>query len=88
MKKSKQNRISFRIGNYEIGFEKSKYLLAALNDFTVAIWFMAGSTLVLLNPDSKLKIYLYLMGSFQLLIRPAAKIYQSIDVFENDKNDK
>ncbi|WP_374978526.1 YrhK family protein [Mesobacillus zeae] len=38
-------------------------MLCALNDFTVALWFLAGSAMVLIDPSSRLKIYLYLAGS-------------------------
>lgn len=48
--------------------------LSILNDFLIAIWFFVGSVLFLYPVMDKAVAWLFIIGSFQFLIRPTIRL--------------
>lgn len=57
------------VGNDEITITKRYKVLSIINDFLVALWFLVGSIFFLYSSSEILGVYLFILGSAQLLIR-------------------
>lgn len=68
------NPITLHIGRHELIIRKRYETLSILNDFLIAFWFLLGSVMFL---DQSLELegtWLFILGSFQLLIRPSIRL--------------
>ncbi|MFQ6386375.1 YrhK family protein [Priestia aryabhattai] len=64
----------FEIGKYEFFFKKSYKVIYTINDFLIGIWFLIGSILFFYDSLKNIGVWLFVLGSVQLLIRPTIKL--------------
>ncbi|MGG0476203.1 YrhK family protein [Priestia aryabhattai] len=62
------------IGKYELFFKKSYKVIYTINDFLIGIWFLIGSILFFYDSLKNIGVWLFVLGSVQLLIRPTIKL--------------
>ena len=63
-----------RIGREELRIRGRYEVISILNDILVAIWFIIGSILFFSESTATIGIWLFLLGSIELLIRPAIRL--------------
>lgn len=69
-----------KLGHGELIIHRRYELISIVNDFFIAIWFMAGSILFLFPKGEKAAIWLFIIGSFQFLIRPTIRLISHIHI--------
>lgn len=74
------NSLTVRIGNEELIIRRRYEVLSILNDFLIAIWFLAGSILFLYPELEKAAIWLFIIGSLQFLMRPLIRLVSHIHI--------
>lgn len=72
--KSIDNPLTLRFGHEELIIRRRYELLSIINDFFIAIWFLVGSILFLLPGYEEAAAWLFIVGSFQFLIRPTIRL--------------
>lgn len=72
--------LTLRIGHEELVIRRRYELLSIVNDFLIAIWFLVGSILFLFPEYETAAIWLFIIGSFQFLIRPTIRLASHIHV--------
>ncbi|MFL1406500.1 YrhK family protein [Marinobacter sp. M1N3S26] len=72
--------LTIRIGHEELVIRRRYELLSITNDFLIAIWFLVGSILFLFPEYETVAIWLFIIGSFQFLIRPTIRLASHIHV--------
>lgn len=68
------NPLTLKIGHEQLVIRRRYETLSIINDFLVALWFFIGSVLFLYSDLVVDGTYLFILGSFQLLIRPAIRL--------------
>jgi hypothetical protein len=68
------------LGREHIVVQRRYEAVGAVNDLLIAIWFLIGSILFLSNSLEERGTWLFIVGSFQLLIKPALKLASLIHV--------
>ncbi|EPC02327.1 hypothetical protein L861_14925 [Litchfieldella anticariensis FP35 = DSM 16096] len=68
------NPLTLHFGREELIIRRRYETLSIINDFLIAIWFLAGSILFLYPSMEKIGIWLFIVGSFQFLIRPTIRL--------------
>lgn len=76
--------IEFRIGHEEIVLRRRYEILSILNDILVALWFIVGSVLFFSEATTYLGTWMFLLGSIQLLIRPAIRLVRHVHITRLD----
>tara|TARA_B100001179_G_scaffold215432_1_gene185634 strand:- start:226 stop:501 length:276 start_codon:yes stop_codon:yes gene_type:complete len=66
--------LTLKLGREELVIRQRYEVLSILNDFLIAIWFLVGSILFLFPEYEKLAIWLFIVGSFQFLVRPTLRL--------------
>jgi len=66
--------LTFTIGHEQLQIRRRYEVLSILNDFLIAIWFLIGSILFLYPVYEKTAIWLFIIGSFQFLLRPTLRL--------------
>lgn len=66
--------LTLRLGHEELIIRRRYEVLSIINDFLIAIWFLVGSILFLFPEYEKAAIWLFIIGSFQFLIRPTIRL--------------
>lgn len=74
------NPLTLRLGHEELVIRRRYEVLSIINDFLIAIWFLVGSILFLFPEHEKEAIWLFIIGSFQFLIRPTIRLIGHIHV--------
>lgn len=74
MKTTHTSEWDIDIGNRHIIIQRRYEALSALNDGMIAIWFLIGSVFFLNNALVESGTWLFIVGSAQLLIKPAIKL--------------
>ncbi|UFU00854.1 YrhK family protein [Radiobacillus kanasensis] len=77
-KQKKEQESIINIGNFDIFFKKPYQVLYNLNDFLISIWFLIGSIMFLFEEWKHVGIWLFIIGSGQLAIRPTIRIIHQI----------
>lgn len=72
--------MTFYIGHEALIIRRRYEMLSIINDFFIAIWFLVGSILFLYPADERLAIWLFIIGSFQFLIRPTIRLISHIHI--------
>lgn len=68
------NPITLTIGHEQLIIRRRYEVLSIANDFLIAIWFFVGS-IFFLYPSLETKgTWLFILGSFQLMIRPTIRL--------------
>lgn len=70
--------IELVIGHHELIISKRYEFFYDLNDMLIALWFLTGSTLLLNDGTNRTALWLFLIGSVQLFIRPMISISKKI----------
>jgi len=78
-KNDKDQEIDLRLGKYEVFFKQSYTILYNLNDVLIGLWFLIGSICFLWKSTQTIGVWLFVLGSVQLLIRPLIRIIHRID---------
>lgn len=78
MTESDKKDITFKFGHEELIIRRRYETLSIINDFFIAIWFLAGSVLFLYPEWERAAIWLFIIGSAQFLIRPALRLAHQI----------
>ncbi|MGO1850764.1 MULTISPECIES: YrhK family protein [unclassified Microbacterium] len=72
--------ILIRIGHEEIVLRRRYEVLSIVNDILIAVWFIVGSILFFSSETSTVGTWLFLVGSVQLLCRPAIRLVRHVHV--------
>lgn len=70
--------ITLTLGHEELVIRQRYETASILNDFLIAIWFMAGSIAFMLPNAGTLAAWLFVVGSTQFLMRPAIRLARRI----------
>lgn len=70
--------LTLTIGNEQLVIRRRYEVMSILNDFLIALWFLAGSILFLWPSQEKLAIWFFIIGSSQFLIRPMLRLASHI----------
>ncbi|QTP57933.1 YrhK family protein [Billgrantia antri] len=68
------NPLTLHFGREELVIRRRYETLSIANDFLIAIWFLAGSILFLYPSMESVAAWLFIIGSFQFLIRPTIRL--------------
>ena len=66
--------LTVHLGHEELVIRKRYETLSIANDFFIAIWFLVGSILFLYPSLAEPAAWLFIIGSFQFLVRPALRL--------------
>jgi len=77
---STDNPLTFRLGHEELIIRRRYEVISIINDFFIAIWFLLGSILFLYPEYERVAIWMFIIGSFQFLIRPTVRLISHIHV--------
>ncbi|QNI04206.1 YrhK family protein [Halomonas sp. SH5A2] len=70
---------TFTIGHRELIVHQRYEVLSMINDFLLGIWFTIGSVCFFFEGELKtLGVWLFVIGSLQLLIRPTIRLHRYI----------
>lgn len=74
------NPLTLKVGHEELIIRRRYEVLSIINDFIVAILFLVGSILFLFPEYEKAAIWLFIVASFQFLLRPAIRLSSHIHI--------
>lgn len=66
--------LTLTFGHEQLVIRRRYEVLSIINDFLIAIWFLVGSVLSLYPSLEKAAVWLFIIGSFQFLIRPTLRL--------------
>ncbi|MAX32008.1 YrhK-like protein [Onishia taeanensis] len=69
-----ENSLTLHLGHEELIIRQRYEALSIFNDVLIALWFLAGSILFLYPEQEHLAIWMFIIGSFQFLVRPAIRL--------------
>jgi len=69
-----------RIGHEGLVLRKRYEILSIVNDILVAVWFVIGSILFFFASTATAGIWLFLLGSIELLIRPLIRLTRRVHI--------
>ncbi|SHK73296.1 YrhK-like protein [Marinobacter antarcticus] len=72
--------LTLKLGREELFVRRRYETISIINDFFIAIWFLSGSILFLYPEDEKTAIWMFIIGSFQFLVRPTIRLISHIHV--------
>jgi len=75
-----KNKAEIDFGSDHIIIERRYRALGALNDLFIAIWFLTGSILFFFDSLMTGGTWLFVVGSLQLLLRPAITLAELVHV--------
>lgn len=75
---SMDNPLTLRLGDEELVIRRRYEALSIANDFLIALWFLVGSVLFLYPSLEKTAVWMFIIGSFQFLIRPTIRLISHI----------
>ncbi|SFO96244.1 YrhK family protein [Salibacterium halotolerans] len=73
-KQSQEDYVDISLGRYEFFFQKKYTVLNTLNDFLLGLEFLIGSIFFFFEPFKNAGIWLFVIGSLQLIIRPTIRL--------------
>ena len=68
------NPITITIGHEQLLSRRRNEVLSIANDFLIAIWFFTGSVFFLYPDLQRDGVWLFIISSFQFLIRPTIRL--------------
>jgi hypothetical protein len=74
------NPLTLKLGSEELVIRRRYEMISITNDFLIAIWFLVGSILFLFPEYERAAIWLFIIGSFQFLVRPTIRLISHIHV--------
>lgn len=69
---------TFTLGHEQLVIRQRYEVVSILNDFLMGFWFVVGTVFFLFPNLEKLGIWLFLIGSIQMLIRPVIRLSHRI----------
>jgi len=72
--------LTIRLGHEELVISQRYEVASIVNDFLIAVWFLVGSVMFLSDKWTTPGTWLFILGSFQLLIRPAIRLAHRVHV--------
>lgn len=78
--KHASHELDIKFGNHEAVIERRYQVAATLNDLLIAIWFLIGSFMFLSPQMQDSGVWLFILGSGQLLVRPIIKLTRLIHI--------
>ncbi len=73
-KSDKQQYVDVQMGKHDLFFKKNYNILYTLNDILLGLWFFIGSIFFYFESLKTWGVTLFVIGSFQLLIRPTIRL--------------
>ncbi|WP_199428813.1 YrhK family protein [Qaidamihabitans albus] len=70
--------VLLRFGHEELVVRQRYEVISIVNDLLIAVWFVVGSVLFFSESTATAGTWLFLLGSIQLLIRPAIRLRRRI----------
>ena len=74
------NPLTLKLGGEDLVIRRRYEVLSIINDFFIALWFLGGSILFLYPSLEKAAIWLFIIGSFQFMIRPTIRLVSHMHV--------
>lgn len=74
------NPLTVTLGHEQLIIRRRYEVLSILNDFMVALWFLAGSILFLWPMQETLAKWFFVIGSAQFLVRPLIRLFSYIHI--------
>lgn len=78
--------LDIQFGDHEAIIERRYQVAATVNDLLIAIWFLIGSFMFLSPELQDSGVWLFILGSAQLLIRPIIKLTRLIHITQIQRN--
>jgi len=72
------NSLSIHVGREQIVIERVYEVASIVNDFMIGAWFLIGSILFFWTETTYEGTWLFVIGSAQLIIRPAIRLARHI----------
>lgn len=72
--------VVLHLGHEQITLSQRYELVSIANDILIAVWFTIGSILFFSSETTEAGTWLFLLGSVQLLIRPAIRLTRRIHI--------
>ncbi len=77
---SDHHDLTLRIGRDELVIRQRYEVLSIANDILVGLWFIVGSILFFWTSTTTLAIWLFLLGSIEMIIRPVIRLARNVHV--------
>jgi len=74
------NPLTVKLGKEQLIIRRRYEVLSIINDFFIAIWFLIGSVLFLFPEYETAAVWLFIIGSFQFLVRPTIRLVSHIHI--------
>jgi len=74
------NDLDLQLGDRELVLHNRYESLSIANDVLIAVWFIIGSILFFHESTTTAGTWLFLVGSIELLIRPAIRLSRNIHI--------
>ncbi|KGX84178.1 YrhK family protein [Pontibacillus marinus] len=87
-KNDKAQVMDIHLGKYEVFFKQIYTILYNLNDVLIGLWFLIGSICFFWESTKTAGVWLFVLGSAQLLIRPLIRIIHRIHFQKYVKNNQ
>jgi hypothetical protein len=75
---SQKRKIDFDLGSKHIVIQRRYDAAGAVNDCLIALWFLIGSVFFLSDSLMESGTWLFIVGSAQLMIKPAIKLFSLV----------
>lgn len=72
--------LTFTVGHEQLVIRRRYEVLSIANDFLIAIWFLIGSILFLYPSVETTAVWMFIIGSFQFLIRPTIRLVAHLHI--------
>lgn len=70
--------LTFRLGREQLVIQQRYQTASIANDFLIAIWFLVGSIFFLFPALQQPAAWLFVIGSFQFIVRPTIRLARHI----------
>ncbi len=77
---SDHHNLTLHIGHDELIIRQRYEVLSIANDILVGLWFIIGSILFFWASTSTLAIWLFLIGSIEMIIRPIIRLARNLHI--------
>ncbi|WP_025272756.1 YrhK family protein [Haloglycomyces albus] len=74
MNSSDEKSLTFKIGHDELVIRQRYEALSIANDIMIGLWFVIGSIMFLSPSLAEPAVWLFILGSTQMLIRPVIRL--------------
>lgn len=85
-KYNKNQDLEINLGEYELFFKQRYTILSYTNDILLGLWFLIGSVFFFWESTKTAGVWLFVLGSIQLIIRPIIRIVHRIHLKRYNKS--